>query len=161
MMAVAPAGRDDIGESSSAEIARLQARVVELESEKRRLEIRITGLESEIDEAKAAAQKVVEHNLPRQIEELIDEHGVSIEDFLTDAIIQYAMELAADLGEKYAETGVTTSAADEEEEEERWFLTCAVAVLDALKPDEDEQSASEAPPSADDGLDIPPSLRRA
>jgi hypothetical protein len=42
--------RDDIGANSTAEAARLRVRVDELQAEKRRLEIKILGLESEIEE---------------------------------------------------------------------------------------------------------------
>jgi hypothetical protein len=45
--------RDDIGPSSGGEIERLRARVDELEAEKRRLEIRVIGLESENAELRA------------------------------------------------------------------------------------------------------------
>ena len=41
---------DDIGTNSTAEAARLRVRVEELEADKRRLEIKIRGLESEIEE---------------------------------------------------------------------------------------------------------------
>jgi hypothetical protein len=43
---------DDIGPDSSGEIARLQARVEELQADRRRLEIRIVRLESEVEESK-------------------------------------------------------------------------------------------------------------
>jgi len=45
--------RDDVGADSRDERARLQMRVQELEHDKRRLEIRCAGLESEIDDLKA------------------------------------------------------------------------------------------------------------
>jgi DNA-binding Lrp family transcriptional regulator len=48
------AARDDIGPDSAGEIARLNARVDELQAEKRQLEIKAVGLRSEIDELKAA-----------------------------------------------------------------------------------------------------------
>jgi len=48
--------RDDIGPASSGEIARLNARIDELQIEKRQLEIKAVGLRSEIDELKAAAE---------------------------------------------------------------------------------------------------------
>jgi hypothetical protein len=47
--------RDDIGADSQTEAARLRACVENLLAEKRRLEIRIAGLESEIEELKATA----------------------------------------------------------------------------------------------------------
>jgi len=45
--------RDDIGADSRDERVRLQMRIRELEHDKRRLEIRCLGLESEIDDLKA------------------------------------------------------------------------------------------------------------
>jgi hypothetical protein len=45
--------RDDIGAGSNGEIERLRARVDELQAEKRQLEIKIKGYESEIEELKA------------------------------------------------------------------------------------------------------------
>jgi hypothetical protein len=45
--------RDDIGSDSWAEAEGLRARVEELQADKRRLEIKIVGLESEVEEAKA------------------------------------------------------------------------------------------------------------
>ena len=48
--------RDDIGSESAGEIARLNARIDELQAEKRQLEIRAVGLRREIDELKAAAE---------------------------------------------------------------------------------------------------------
>jgi hypothetical protein len=50
------AARDDIGPGSAGEIARLNARIDELQIEKRQLEIEAVGLRSEIDELKAAAE---------------------------------------------------------------------------------------------------------
>jgi len=50
------AARADIGPSSAGEIARLNARIDELQIEKRQLEIKAVGLRSEIDELKAAAE---------------------------------------------------------------------------------------------------------
>ena len=47
--------RDDIGHDSGSEIERLRARVDELTADKRRLEIKITGLESEIAELREPA----------------------------------------------------------------------------------------------------------
>jgi ParB-like chromosome segregation protein Spo0J len=47
------AQRVDIGESSASECARLRAHVDELVGEKRRLEIKCAGLESEVEELKA------------------------------------------------------------------------------------------------------------
>jgi hypothetical protein len=44
------AARDDIGPGSAGEIARLNARIDELQAEKRQLEIKAVGLRSEIDE---------------------------------------------------------------------------------------------------------------
>ena len=44
--------RDDIGLSSASELARKDARIEELQAEKRQLEIKITGLQSEITELK-------------------------------------------------------------------------------------------------------------
>ena len=57
--------RNDIGADSASERVRLQMRVQELEHDKRRLEIRCLGLQSEVDDLKrekaclqqAAAQK--------------------------------------------------------------------------------------------------------
>ena len=51
------AARDDIGPDSAGEIARLNARIDELQAEKRQLEIKVVGLRSEIDELKAAAAR--------------------------------------------------------------------------------------------------------
>jgi hypothetical protein len=48
----APPATTDIGENSTAELARLRARIGELENEKRRLEIENAGLRSEIEELK-------------------------------------------------------------------------------------------------------------
>ena len=45
--------RDDVGADSASERARLQMRVQELEHQKRLLEIRCAGLESEVDDLKA------------------------------------------------------------------------------------------------------------
>jgi hypothetical protein len=45
--------RDDIGPASSGEIAHLNARIDELQADKRRLEIENTGLRSEVEETKA------------------------------------------------------------------------------------------------------------
>jgi hypothetical protein len=45
--------RDDIGPASSGEIARLNARIDELQADKRRLEIENIGLRSEVEETKA------------------------------------------------------------------------------------------------------------
>jgi hypothetical protein len=45
--------RDDIGPASTAELARLRARIEELQADKRRLEIENVGLRSEIEELKA------------------------------------------------------------------------------------------------------------
>ena len=50
------AGRGDIGPDSAGEIARLNARIDELQIEKRQLEIKAVGLRSEIDKLKAAAE---------------------------------------------------------------------------------------------------------
>jgi hypothetical protein len=159
----APAqNRDNIGSESNGENARLRAQIDELQASVRQRDIRITGFDSEIDEVKMAAQRAVEHSLARQIEELIDKHGVSMEDFLSDAIDQYARKTLADLGEKYAKEGITNTP---DEEEERWLLACALAVLEMLGDITEDEQADEnkqsTPPSADDGLDIPPSLRRA
>jgi hypothetical protein len=55
---VAPtAAGGDIGPASAGELARLCARIEELQNDKRRLEIEAHGLRSEIDELKAAAAK--------------------------------------------------------------------------------------------------------
>jgi hypothetical protein len=51
---VAP--HDDIGPTSAGEVARLEAQVNELQAELRQREIKLTGLESEIEELKAALQ---------------------------------------------------------------------------------------------------------
>jgi hypothetical protein len=48
--------RDDIGANSTAEAARLRVRVDELQAEKRRLEIKVVALESEIASLKAATK---------------------------------------------------------------------------------------------------------
>jgi hypothetical protein len=53
--------RDDIGADSTAEAERLRVYVEKLEADKRRLEIKILGLESEIEEAKAAAKSPPEN----------------------------------------------------------------------------------------------------
>lgn len=45
--------RNDVGADSVSERARLQMRIQELEHQKRLLEIRCAGLESEIDDLKA------------------------------------------------------------------------------------------------------------
>jgi hypothetical protein len=50
------AARDDIGPGNAGEIAPLNARIDELQIEKRQLEIKAVGLRSEIDELKAAAE---------------------------------------------------------------------------------------------------------
>jgi len=52
------AAPDDVGPTSAAEVARLQARVEELHAEKRRLEIENTGLRSEVEELKAENGKL-------------------------------------------------------------------------------------------------------
>jgi hypothetical protein len=52
-LAPAAAARDDIGPDSNGEIARKDARIEELQTEKRRLEIENLGLRSEIEDAKA------------------------------------------------------------------------------------------------------------
>jgi hypothetical protein len=45
--------REDVGADSSGELARLRARVQELEYQKRQLEIKVIGLQGEIDDLKA------------------------------------------------------------------------------------------------------------
>jgi hypothetical protein len=50
------AARDDIGPDGAGETARLNARIDELQSEKRQLEIKAVGLRREVDELKAAAE---------------------------------------------------------------------------------------------------------
>lgn len=46
------AARDSIGVDSVGELARLRARVQELEYQKRQLEIKVIGLQGEIDDLK-------------------------------------------------------------------------------------------------------------
>jgi hypothetical protein len=56
--------RDDIGADSRDERVRLQMRIQELEHDKRRLEIRCLGLQSEVDDLKrerACLQAAVQH----------------------------------------------------------------------------------------------------
>jgi hypothetical protein len=48
--------RDDIGPTSAGEAKRLQVRVEELQADKRLLEMKVAGLESEIEEAKTPAK---------------------------------------------------------------------------------------------------------
>jgi predicted RNase H-like nuclease (RuvC/YqgF family) len=48
-----PKPRDDIGAASNGELARKDAYINKLQAEKRRLEIKIEGLESEIEELRA------------------------------------------------------------------------------------------------------------
>jgi len=48
--------RDDIGPASAGEAERLRVRVEELQADKRRLEMKVAGLESEVEEAKTAAR---------------------------------------------------------------------------------------------------------
>jgi ribosomal protein S14 len=50
------AERGDIGPASLGETERLHVRVEELQADKRRLEMKVAGLESEIEEAKAVAK---------------------------------------------------------------------------------------------------------
>jgi len=54
--AAQPPPRDDIGPASAGEAERLRVRIEELHADKRRLETKIAGLESEVEEAKAAAK---------------------------------------------------------------------------------------------------------
>jgi len=58
--AAQPPARDDIGPASAGELARLRDRVEELQAEKRRLQIKIGALESEVEEAKTAAKPAPE-----------------------------------------------------------------------------------------------------
>jgi hypothetical protein len=51
-MKMAKHRRDDVGADSRDERARLQARVQELEYQKRQLEIKVIGLQGEIDDLK-------------------------------------------------------------------------------------------------------------
>jgi hypothetical protein len=65
--------RDDVGESSTAEAARLQARIEELQAEKRRLEIKLKGYESEIEELRAErAPQVDRRDLSMTAQEKFD-----------------------------------------------------------------------------------------
>jgi hypothetical protein len=50
--------QQDVGENSAGENARLQTRIDDLSAEKRRLEIKCTGLESEVEELKATPAKL-------------------------------------------------------------------------------------------------------
>jgi hypothetical protein len=52
--------RDDIGPASAGEAERLRVRVEELQADKRRLEMKVAGLESKVEEAKAAAKSAPE-----------------------------------------------------------------------------------------------------
>ena len=62
-----PKARDDIGPASTGEVARKDVEIEELRNAKRQLEIKITGLESEIEELRAARHK--------RLEQLIAERG--------------------------------------------------------------------------------------
>jgi hypothetical protein len=53
--------RDDIGADSRVEAERLRVRVEELQAQIRQRDIRITGLEDEIEDLKAAAKSAAEH----------------------------------------------------------------------------------------------------
>jgi hypothetical protein len=55
---------DDVGEHSTGEAERLRAHVDELCSEKRSLEIRLQGFQSEIEELRAATQPPVDDGIP-------------------------------------------------------------------------------------------------
>ena len=55
-----PAASRDDGDDSTGEAERLRARVEELQADKRRLEIKIAGLESEIEDLKGAAKSAPE-----------------------------------------------------------------------------------------------------
>jgi hypothetical protein len=57
--------RDDIGATSTGEIARKDVEIEELRNAKRQLEIKIAGLESEVEEAKAAAKPAPESKSAR------------------------------------------------------------------------------------------------
>jgi hypothetical protein len=70
---ITPASRDDGGAGSSGKVGRLTARIDELLIEKRRLELRCTGLESEVEELKAAAP-------PRAL--TVEQHLAALEELL-------------------------------------------------------------------------------
>jgi hypothetical protein len=63
---------DDVGPISSHEMTRKDARIEELQAEKRRLEIKIAGLESEVEEAKATAPSAERKSLAEKLEPLIE-----------------------------------------------------------------------------------------
>jgi hypothetical protein len=108
--------RDDIGENSAVEATRKDARIEELQAEKRRLEIENVGLRSEVEVAKSAARPVPESKSASRC-------SICREKKQARAARVFVCDLCAEIHEL-------------------------------------ETTANPAPP-ADDGLDIPPWLRRA
>jgi hypothetical protein len=126
--------RDDIGASSAAELARLNARIEELQNEKRRLEIQADGLRSEINQLKAerspAPHALVERALRcASVEQLIG----ALTDKLADA------------------DGAMIAAADQL----RSLHQLRSALWNAATP-----PSAEANANSSDGFEIPPFLRR-
>jgi len=80
-------GHDDIGPNSAGELEHLTAKLDELRAEKRRLEIKATGLESAIDELKTEVSRLKGENIAlraevRELRQAKGDDGLGIPDFL-------------------------------------------------------------------------------
>jgi hypothetical protein len=110
-----PPPRDDIGPDSAAEAERLRVVVEELQADKRRLEIKIRGLESEVEELRAKLKAGGDMSFPE---------------------FQIAIK-------KYEET-----------------VEVQRGIIARLENENAHLRAGVGAPPPDDGLDIPPCLRR-
>jgi hypothetical protein len=150
--------RDDIGPESSGEIARLQARVEELQAEKRRLEIENVGLHSEIEDAKAArAPSGLAEELDPLLETLFEQ--ACLKNMVTVSLPTIAVAVCK-LERLLVERGVIPKSRRSEDPQGYVRLLKQRAAPRRDKESPPPASPESAPPPADDGLDIPANLRR-
>jgi hypothetical protein len=145
--------RDDIGESSTAEAARLQARIEELQAEKRQLEIKLKGYESEVEELRAGR---LPSGLAEKLDPLLEtlfEQGRKNQVTMSVFAVMIAV---TKLERLLIEHGIMPPSRRSEDPQGYIRLLQQRA---ARRRDKENPPPATAPPD-DDGLDIPASLRR-
>jgi hypothetical protein len=172
--------RDDIGSTSVGELARLQARVDELQAEVRQRDIKVVGLQSEIEDLKATAPAATASPVPTlqaAIEKLIDEanHVINFMNVLSETAVYRAVELELvvdklrELNKDMAKRrkalkGKPVAREQAVEREAATANTAEPAATPEVVVTEDGSKvpvASAPEGDADDGLEIPPALRRS